>query len=182
MVFNIIQSYINYYKLRQHQKILAHNLEDIENKLAEIKKFEAQGLATKNDVLRFELERSKMMLDAAELDNNRKIVNYNLNILLGLPDSTVIEEEDIGYRLGTDDPLESFMTLALKDRKELSELRYRSELADVSIKTTQDEKLPTASAEVTCISLILQGISFPKAAVTGSFYSGYKCRMDMKPL
>lgn len=146
VVFNIIQSYINYYKLRQHQKILAHNLEDIENKLAEIKKFEAQGLATKNDVLRFELERSKMMLDAAELDNNRKIVNYNLNILLGLPDSTVIEEEDIGYRLGTDDPLESFMTLALKDRKELSELRYRSELADVSIKTTQDEKLPTVSA------------------------------------
>lgn len=146
VIFNIIQSYINYYKLRQNQKILALNLEDIENKLAEIKKFEVQGLATKNDVLRFELERSKMMLDAAELNNNRKIVNYNLDILLGLPDSTVIEEEDVGYRLGEDDPLESFLMLALKDRKELSALRYRSELADVDIKSTQDEKLPTVSA------------------------------------
>jgi outer membrane protein TolC len=145
VIFNIIQSYINYYKLRQNQKVLAQNLEDVENKLAEIKKFEAQGLATKNDVLRFELERSKMMLDAAELNNNRKIVNYNLDILLGLPDSTGIEEEDIGYRLGADDPLESFLALALRDRKELAELQYRSALSDIGIKTTQDEKLPTVS-------------------------------------
>ena len=38
VVFTVIQSYINYYKLRQNQKILAQNLEDIENKLVEIKK------------------------------------------------------------------------------------------------------------------------------------------------
>lgn len=95
VVFTIIQSYINYYKLRQNQKMLAQNIEDTESKLTEIKKFETQGLATKNDVLRFELEASKMKLSAIELDNSRKIVNYNLAILLGLPDSTVIEEEDL---------------------------------------------------------------------------------------
>jgi len=146
VIFTIIQSYINYYKLRQNQKILTQNLEDIENKLVEIKKFEAQGLATKNDVLRFELEKSNMKLNAIELDNNRKIVNYNLNVLLGLPESTVIVEEHINYRLGENDPFENFLLQALKDRKELTELQYRLKLTDISIKKTQDEKLPTVSA------------------------------------
>lgn len=146
VVFAIIQSYINYYKLRQNQKILAQNLEDVENKLVEIKKFEGQGLATKNDVLRFELEKSNMKLSAIELDNNRKIVNYNLNILLGLPDSTVIEEENINYQLSVSTPLEELLATALKDRRELAGLQYRLKLSDINIKKTQDEKLPTLSA------------------------------------
>ncbi|HTN07042.1 TolC family protein [Agriterribacter sp.] len=146
VAFDIIQSYINYYKLRQNQKILVQNLKDIENKLAEIKKFEAQGLATKNDVLRFELEASKMKLNAIELDNNRKIVNYNLDILLGLPDSIVIEEEDVGYKLGVNNSFENFLELALKDRKALTALQYQLKLTDIGIKKTQDEKLPTVSA------------------------------------
>lgn len=146
VVFTIIQSYINYYKLRQNQKILAQNLEDIENKLVEIKKFEGQGLATKNDVLRFELEKSNMKLSAIELDNNRKIVNYNLNILLGLPDSTVIEEEDIDYQLSANASLEELLATALKDRKELAGLQYRQKLSDINLKKTQDERLPTLSA------------------------------------
>ncbi|HRP56024.1 TolC family protein [Agriterribacter sp.] len=146
VIFTVIQSYINYYKLRKNQKILAQNIEDIENKLAEIKKFEAQGLATKNDVLRFELERSNMKLTAIELNNNRKIVNYNLNVLLGLPDNTVIDEKDINYRLGENAPFKSYLDQGLEDRKDLSEFKYRLKLTDINIKKTQDEKLPTVSA------------------------------------
>ena len=146
VVFTIIQSYINYYKLRQNQKILVQHIEDTESKLTEIKKFEAQGLATKNDVLRFELEASKMKLSAIELDNSRKIVNYNLVILLGLPDSTVIEEEGLGYKLGVNESFEHFVELALKDRKELTALQYQLKLTGIGIKKTKNEKLPTVSA------------------------------------
>jgi outer membrane protein TolC len=162
VVFAIIQSYINYYKLRQNQKILAQNLEDVENKLVEIKKFEGQGLATKNDVLRFELEKSNMKLSAIELDNNRKIVNYNLNILLGLPDSTVIEEENINYQLSVSTPLEELLATALKDRRELAGLQYRLKLSDINIKKTQDEKLPTLSAGGTLYFINPSGNIIPK--------------------
>jgi outer membrane protein TolC len=87
-----------------------------------------------------------MKLSAIELDNNRKIVNYNLNILLGLPDSTVIEEENINYQLSVSTPLEELLATALKDRRELAGLQYRLKLSDINIKKTQDEKLPTLSA------------------------------------
>lgn len=146
VTFTIIQSYINYYKLIQNQTILHLNLKDIENKLTEIKKYEAQGLATRNDVLRFELEKSKMALEDIALEKNRKIVNYNLDILLGLPDSTIIEEEGMDYRLNGNIPLETYLALAFENRKELSALQFQSKIADIGIKDTQDEKLPVVNA------------------------------------
>ncbi|MFT3949660.1 MAG: TolC family protein [Agriterribacter sp.] len=143
IAYNIINAYINYYKLKQNQKILVQNLSDIENKLEEIKKFESQGLATKNDVLRFELEKSNMKLSAIELENNRKVVNYNLNILLGLPDSTVIDGQDVSYKLEMNDSFEDYAAQALKDRKELAGLKYQDQLSDININKVKDEKLPT---------------------------------------
>ncbi len=143
IAYNIISAYINYYKLRQNQKILTQNLEDIDHKLEEIKKFESQGLATKNDVLRFELEKSNMKLSAIELENNRKIVNDNLNVMLGLSDSTVLEEQDVIYKLDINDNFESYLATALKDRKEFATLQYQDKLSDISINKIKDERLPT---------------------------------------
>ncbi|MBS1748802.1 MAG: TolC family protein [Bacteroidetes bacterium] len=143
IVYNIISAYINYYKLKQNQKVLAQNLDDIEHKLTQIKQFESQGLATKNDVLRFELQKSDMKLSAIELENNRHIVNYNLNILLGLPDSTQIEEQDVSYKLDLNDNFQNYLGQALKDRKEIASLKYEDRLSDININKVKDSKLPT---------------------------------------
>lgn len=141
--FNIINAYINYYKLRQNQKVVAQNLQDVESKLEEIKKFEAQGLATKNDVLRFELQKSDIMLTEMDLENNRKIVNYNLDILLGLPETTIIEEEDVSYKLDLNDDLSNYQEQALKNRNEIRALQYQDKLSDIEIKKVKDQMLPT---------------------------------------
>lgn len=141
--YNIISSYINYYKLKQNQKVVEQNLQDIESKLEEIKKFEAQGLATKNDVLRFELQKSDIELTAMDLENNRKIVNYNLDVLLGLPETTVIDEEDVTYKLDLADSLQYYQAQALKDRKEVNALQYQDKLSDIEIKKIKDQMLPT---------------------------------------
>ena len=143
IVFNIINSYINYYKIQQNQKITSQNLADVEQKLTEIKKFEAQGLATRNDVLRFELQRSNIQLTQIELENSRKVVNYNLNILLGLPENTNIQVQDVSYKLTISNGMDSYLQQALHDRKEFSSLNYQDKLADISIRKVQDEKLPT---------------------------------------
>jgi outer membrane protein TolC len=143
IVYNVINAYINFYKIQQNQKIIAQNLEDVDNKLKEIKKFESQGLATKNDVLRFELQKSNIKLQQIELENNRKVVNYNLNILLGLPDSTTVQVQDVVYKLDMNERPEVYMKQALQDRKEFSSLSYQNKLADVNIKKVRDEKLPT---------------------------------------
>lgn len=143
IVHNLIQSYINYYKILQNQKIVAQNLDDVQQKLAEIKKFEDQGLATRNDVLRFELQKSNIQLQQLELENSRKVVNYNLAILLGLPDNTTIQVQDVSYKLDTRDGPDAFLKQALQDRKEFASLQYQDKLADLSLKQVKSETLPT---------------------------------------
>jgi len=143
IVYNVINAYINFYKIQQNQKIITQNLQDVEQKLTEIKKFENQGLATRNDVLRFQLQKSNIQLQQIELDNNRKVVNYNLNILLGLPENTVVQVQDVVYKLDMNDRPEVYMKQALQDRKEFSSLNYQDKLAEVNIKKVKDEKLPT---------------------------------------
>jgi len=143
IVYNIINAYINFYKIQQNQKIVAQNLDDVNNKLTEITKFESQGLATKNDVLRFQLQKSNIQLQQIELENNRKVVNYNLNILLGLPDNTILQVQDVIYKLDMNNSSDVYLKQALQDRKEFGSLNYQDKLADVNIKKVHDEKLPT---------------------------------------
>jgi outer membrane protein len=143
IVYNIINAYINFYKIQQNQKIVAQNLEDVEQKLTEIKKYENQGLATRNDVLRFQLQKSNIQLQQIELENNRKIVNYNLDILLGLPENTNLQVQDVVYKLDVDNRPDVLLTQALQDRKEFGSLNFQDKMAEVNIKKVRDEKLPT---------------------------------------
>lgn len=164
IVYNVINAYINYYKIQQNQKIVAQNLEDVDLKLTEIKKFESQGLATKNDVLRFELQKSNIRLQQIELENNRKVVNYNLNILLGLPDSTTVQVQDVVYKLDMTERPEVYMKQALQDRKEFNSLNYQDKLADVNIKKVHDEKLPTVGVGGNLYYINPTKALFPKGA------------------
>jgi outer membrane protein len=143
IVYNIISAYINFYKVQQNLKIVAQNMEDVDQKLTEIKKFESQGLATKNDVLRFQLEKSNIQIQQVELEHSRKVVNYNLDILLGLPENTMVQVQDVVYKLDITEGADVYMKQALQDRKEFGSLNYQDKLADINIKKIRDEKLPT---------------------------------------
>src|SRR5580704_10078970 len=143
VVYTVINSYLNYYKIKQNQDIVTQDLQDIQNKLDEITKYENQGLATLNDVLRFQLQKSNTQLTQLELENNRKIANYNLNVLLGLPDSTELQVQEVSYKLDMSNPRDQYLQQALRDRKEFGSITYQSEIADINIKKIHDEKLPT---------------------------------------
>lgn len=143
IVYNVINAYINFYKIQQNQKIVTQNLQDVEQKLTEIKKFESQGLATKNDVLRFQLQKSNIQIQEIELNNNLKVVNYNLNILLGLPENTTVQVQDVIYKLDLNESADVYAKQALQDRKEFNSLSYQDKLAEVNIKKIHDEKMPT---------------------------------------
>ena len=142
----IIDSYINYNKILQNQLIVAQNMQDIQGKLEEITKYESQGLATKNDVLRYELQRSQMQLTELQLENNRRIANYDMTILLGLPDSTQLILPAPSYRLDEHPVYAELVQEAETNRRELQDLSYQTRIADINVKKIHDQRLPTVAA------------------------------------
>ncbi len=142
----VISSYLNYDKILENQLIVVQNMQDIQNKLEEITKYEGQGLATQNDVLRYQLQKSQMQLTEIELENNRKIANYNMNVILGLPDSTVIILPKVDYKVNETLVFADLLQQAETNRRELQDLSYQTKIADVNVKKLHDQRLPTVAA------------------------------------
>jgi outer membrane protein TolC len=180
IVYNVINSYINYYKIQQNQKIVAQNLQDVDNKLTEITKYESQGLATKNDVLRFQLQKSNIQLMQIELENNRKVVNYNLNILLGLPENTSIQVQDVIYKLDMNNSADVYIKQALQDRKEFGSLTFQDKLAEINIKKIHDSKYPTVGVGGSLYYINPSKALFPKnATYLAPFVVGVNASWDI---
>lgn len=146
ITYLVINSYLNYDKILENQLIVAQNMQDVQSKLEEITKYESQGLATQNDVLRFQLQKSQMQLTEIELENNRKIANYNMDIILGLPDTTEIILPPLNYRINEQPVFADLLQVAEANRRELQDLSYQTRLSDISVKKIHDQRLPTVAA------------------------------------
>ena len=146
ITYIVINAYLNYDKILQNQLIVAQNMQDVESKLEEITKYESQGLATQNDVLRYQLQKSQMQLTQIQLEDNRKVANYDMDIMLGLPDTTTITIDPVNYKTDEDLALPDLIQQAEANRRELAELSYQQRMADVNVKKIHDQRLPTVAA------------------------------------
>ncbi|WP_431212538.1 TolC family protein [Puia sp. P3] len=146
IIWLVINSYLNYDKILENQLIVAQNMQDVQSKLEEITKYESRGLATQNDVLRYQLQKSQILLTEVELENNRKIANYNMNVLLGLPDSTQIILPKLDYKVNETFVYTDLVQQAETNRRELQDLGYQSKIADINVKKIHDQRLPTVAA------------------------------------
>jgi outer membrane protein len=141
--YAIIQTYFSLFKVMQSKKVVAQNLAAIASQLKQSQRFFEQGIVTKNDVLRFQLQQANVSLTDLEIENNRKIINYNLAILLGLPEATEIEITESELPLKTAAPLSNYMDQAFSNRQELQQLDLQNKVADYNIKTIKANTKPT---------------------------------------
>jgi len=141
--YAIINTYFSLFKVMQSKKVVAQNLESIASQLKQAQRFFEQGIVTKNDVLRFQLQQANVSLTDLEIENNRKIINYNLDILLGLPEDTEIAITESDLPLQSIQPLNTYISTAFANRQELQQLDLQNKVADFNIKSIKANKLPT---------------------------------------
>ncbi|KQB98782.1 TolC family protein [Pedobacter sp. Hv1] len=141
--YAIINTYFSLFKLMQSKKVVAQNLEAIASQLKQAQRFFEQGIVTKNDVLRFQLQQANISLTDLEIENNRKIVNYNLDVLLGLPEETDIAIAESDLPLNNVESLSTYMSKAFANRQELQQLDLQDKVAGINIKTIKANTRPT---------------------------------------
>jgi len=141
--YAVINTYFSLFKVMQSKKVVAQNLEAIASQLKQAQRFFEQGIVTKNDVLRFQLQQANVSLTDLEIENNRKIINYNLDILLGLPEDTEVAIAESDLPLQTVQPLSTYISTAFANRQELQQLDLQNKVADFNIKTIKANTRPT---------------------------------------
>jgi len=146
ITYDIINSYYNLYKVLQSIKVVNQNVTTVDEQIHQSQRFFDQGLVTKNDVLRFQLQKANIQLNGLDLENNRKVINYNLDVLLGLPETTQLNIDEITDADRTIAPLTDYVDTAMLNRQELRSLDLQNRVAETNIKTVHANQLPTLSA------------------------------------
>jgi len=146
ITYDIINAYYNLYKVLQSKKVVEQNLSSIDQQIKQSQRFFDQGLVTKNDVLRFQLQRANVELNGIDLETNRKIVNYNLDVMLGLPETTQLLINEINLDAKQIGPVTNYVDTALTNRTELTQLDLHAKVAETSISNVKANALPTLAA------------------------------------
>ncbi|MDE5490765.1 TolC family protein [Elizabethkingia meningoseptica] len=145
VIYTAVQMYFDLYKVSQSQKIIQQNIAAIDKLIQQADQFYRHGIVTKNDVLRFRLQKSVVEITASDLEANRKIICYNIAVLLGLPDDTALKTDEVLLKQETPAPLNQYITMAFAERKELKQNDLQYKVEEFSFKTIQADELPKLS-------------------------------------
>ncbi|WP_288460409.1 TolC family protein [uncultured Chryseobacterium sp.] len=141
----VISNYLDIYKILNQEEVFQNNKKLAQERLKNIQKFYQQGMVTRNEVIRGELAIKNLDQGILTLKNNKKILNYNLSIALGLPTDTEIvpveslqnKESGIGF--------EYYVNLAHDSNPLLKSAKTNIDVADKNIEIIKTDRMPTIS-------------------------------------
>lgn len=143
--FLVISNYLDVYKILNQQEVFQTNKKLAQERLKNIRKFYQQGMVTRNEVIRGELAIKNIDQFMLTLANNKKILNYNLNIALGLPEDTeIIPIESLGNKdagIGMD----YYVNLAHDSNPLMRSAKTNMLVADKNIEIIKTDKMPTVA-------------------------------------
>lgn len=141
----VISNYLDVYKIRNQESVFQNNKKLAQERLKNIQKFYQQGMVTRNEVIRSELAIKNLDQGILTLVNNRKILNYNLNIALGLTaDTEIIPIESLASKeagIGMD----YYVDLAHNSNPQLKSAKTNIDMASKNIEIIKTDQLPTLS-------------------------------------
>ena len=143
VIFGIISAYFNLYKLKVSAQLVEENLNQTKEHVRETEVWEREGIATHNDVLRWELQQSNIELTRLDIQNNQAIANFNFNLMLGMNGDTKIDVDttEVDKVLSSLNLADCFGK-AMEKRSDLMAMDLRSKAAQNALKVAKNSYLP----------------------------------------
>lgn len=142
--FNIYSAYWNYYKTDEIKKVIAQTLHQMENHLKDTRNFFENGLISKNDMLKLEVQYSNTKLMLIEAENNLELARIAFNRAIGIEltsqTKVAASEQSLNYEKYQ---LADIIDEALNNRKELKSLSYRFEASKEGVSAAKSNWLPS---------------------------------------
>ncbi|MDR6194688.1 TolC family protein [Siphonobacter sp. SORGH_AS_0500] len=122
-----------------YKDLMLKNIEEAEKRLTEIRELNKNGVVLKSDLLRAELQLSRQKMTLHEIENSILITNQKLDLMIGLPDTTIVIPAPLpasdslakGYESFLDEAFDHAYQLKIASKqKEISELHLKEVRAD----------------------------------------------------
>lgn len=138
--------YLDLYKLYNQTRVYQLNIDLANQRLVNIKKYYDQGMVTRNDIIRGELQISNLKLAFDALRNNKQILNEQLIMALGMDRSTIIIPDESIISSSKSMVHEGLEDLGIEGDPRIKMAAKVVELNKVSEKITKAERAPALAA------------------------------------
>lgn len=138
--------YLDLYKLQNQSDVYRQNIALAQQRMENINRFYGQGMVTRNDVIRGELQISNLNLALQVIENNIQILNKQLTVAMGLPQETQVVADDSALRAHPEISLLEINRNDVKSHPSLLMAQKSVEIYETSEKITKSERMPTLVA------------------------------------
>ena len=147
LMYNVRTAYWSLFKAMEFKKVVDENVEQVKSHLKDVENLMNQGMATKNDLLKVQVQLSDAQLRQIEMNNNVQLATIGLNNVIGIPLQTSISiESDITQKHETHfADLNSLIEKAMEKRPELKSLEYKVKAAEASVTAAKGGWFPQIS-------------------------------------
>lgn len=143
MKIAVISCYLNLFKCRNLLKVYDENIILTEKLIQNMHSSNEQGIVLKNDITRYELRLSTLKFDRTTIENNIKVLNYNICSHLSLnPSIEIIPDSTIINQLLPIDGVEYWKNLSQNNSLRLKTIHNQQDILKQSDKITRSEYLP----------------------------------------
>lgn len=144
VVLNLVNAYVNLYKAQEAVKLVEENLEQSKQRVKDFTNMEKNGILALNDLLKAQLQESNTSLALLDAQNNQRVANFNMNLLLGLDESTQLLLDSINI-----DQLPEMLTVgdlrekAITEREDLQAVEEREKASETAVKMAKGDYWPS---------------------------------------
>jgi outer membrane protein TolC len=145
IAMTVVEYYANLYRAQKAVDLITENLKSAQQRVTDFTAMEQNGIIARNDLLKAQLQLSKVQLSLDEAYKNVTVINYYLITLLKLSDD---------YRIGIDEhqfdnsqPINTIRNEenALKNRKDLEAIRFVQKASESNIKIAKSAYYPSVA-------------------------------------
>lgn len=142
VAMKVINYYAGLYKAQKTIELLKENQKTAKQRAYDFSELEKNGVIPRNDLLKSQLQVSKIQLSIDEANNNLNIVNFHLVTLLKLPVETKLEvrESDFNNFQMTNVPEND--QPAMENRKDLQAIKFQEKASLANVKMARGAYYP----------------------------------------
>lgn len=143
VIQNTISAYANLYKANAAINLVKESLKTSNARVKQFSNLEKNGLLARNDLLKAQLQSSNIELSLLDAENNMRLANINMNLMLGLAENTELQTDSASFgSTGTLKSIEEYEQQAIQNRKDIAALALRRKAANTSVKSAKGEAYP----------------------------------------
>ena len=146
VILNTMNAYANLYKAGVTIDVVRESLASSRQRDTTFSRLEQNGLLARNDLLKTALQTSNIELSLLDAENNWRLANINMNLMLGLPENTELIIDTTTFQQDNSiKNIDEYEQLAIQNRKDVQALSFRKKAAGTAIKSAKTEGYPTVA-------------------------------------